>query len=407
MRELNPMKCSSQPSFDHRPTVLVIGPGPMQVGGVATFIQFLVHSEYLNRRFAIVHMETTRKRSDIAKAGRFSFRNVLYLLDQVLQLFNTLRKTRPQIVHVSVTGGWSFWKVALFMLLGRAFRAKVIAHVHGGAFDLFFERSHPFIKWMIAKGLGWADMVVALSTWWKDFFLQQVAPSLNIAVIHNCPQEAFAYCGDAPPRSAGKGNTILFVGSIGKRKGVFDILTAVPVVVSGFASARFVFLGEEEFSGEKQQTIRICRERKLEKYVSFPGRVIGGEKYQHYQQADIFILPSHAENLPFSILEAMSMGLPIVTTPVGGIPEIVEDGVNGYLIPPGNDAMLAEKILLLLESPRLREQMSIANWRKIQEHFQPEAIARQWETLYCQVLMSEPPSPSPEGTQEFKDSRNI
>ena len=308
---------------DHPIQVLIIGPGPVQVGGVATFIKFILQSAYLNEQFAITHMDTSRNVEDLATAGRFSFRNMSYFIFQVFDLFKTLRTIKPQIVHFSVTAGWSFWKISTFQLISHAFKVKVVAHMHGGVFKEFFDRSSPIVKKMIAWNLNRSDVVVALSAWWKEFYLQQISPTLNIEVIFNCPEEAFAFCENAQNPDERTGNTILFVGSIGKRKGIFDILEAIPLVINEYGSAQFIFLGKEEFLGENEQVQEICVEKKLDQYVSFLGHVIGAEKYRHYQYADIFILPSHAENLPFSVLEAMAMGLPVVSTPVGGIPEIV------------------------------------------------------------------------------------
>lgn len=370
---------------NHLNHVLIIGPGPVQVGGVATFVQFLKGSSYLKERFTITHMDTARKVEDLATTNRFSFLNIRYFICQVFQLINLLLNIRPQIVHLSVTAGWSFWKILTFLLISRALKAKTVAHIHGGAFNIFFEHSHPVAKRIIAWGLNKADVVVALSNWWKEFYLQQISSALNVVVISNCPEETFKYSGSEILEERRNGNTILFVGSIGTRKGVFDILQAVPKVVSDFPLAKFVFLGKEEFEGEQEKINAICRNMHIEEYVNFKGHVTGEEKYRYYSDASIFILPSYAENLPFSVLEAMAMGLPVITTPVGGIPEIFEDNENGFLVNSGDSNELANKILLLLNDPQSRRNIGITNFRKMEAEFQPEAIARDWENLYNQL----------------------
>ena len=366
--------------------ILIVGPGPVQVGGVASFIQFLLHSEHLNQRFEIAHMDTARDVKDLPTAGRFSWRNLTYLLRQVPQLFKLLRVWRPDIVHLSVTAGWSFWKIGVFLWISHASGAKVVAHMHGGAFNLFFEQSHPLIQRMIAWTLNRADAVVALSVWWKQFYLKKISPALKVAVIFNCPDEAFSYCTELPDRSERSGHKVLFVGSLGRRKGIFDILRAVPLVLEKINSVQFIFLGWEEYAAEMEQIRAICRDRNLDSHLHFPGRVIGAEKYCYYQQADVFILPSHAENLPFSLLEAMAMGLPVITTPVGGIPEFVENGKNGYLINPGDAADLAQRMTQLLSDQQVRKRMGDCNTRMIQERLHPELITCQWERLYLQLL---------------------
>lgn len=367
--------------------VLLIGPGQTDVGGVATFIEFMLESSYLNQKFAIIHMDTARGLKNQATAGRFSFRNLLYLFRQIFTLFTILVNRHPQIIHLNVTAGWSFWKTSAFMFLSQAFHAKVIAHIHGGAFKEFIEASGPTKHKLIGMVLGHANGVVVLSQWWKEYIQTVVGQPLRITVIPNAPEESyFREWGMSNAIEGREGNTILFVGSIGRRKGIFDILNAIPLVTREWDSASFVFLGEEEIAGEKQQVLQVCRELNLSKYVHFLGWVTGDEKRNHYQRADIFTLPSHAENLPFSLLEAMAMGLPVVTTPVGGIPEVVEEGRSGYLIQPGNEQELAERILRLLKNPLLREELGRNARLRMQENYSPEKIAQQWELLYFELL---------------------
>jgi len=105
-----------------------------------------------------------------------------------------------------------------------------------------------------------------------------------------------------------------------------------------------------------------------------------------YKNADIYILPSYNEGLPMSILEAMTYCLPIISTPVGGIPEAVHDGVNGYLINPGDCKALAEKIELLATDKPLREQMGLASYKLVQEKFDINVIIKQLKEIYQDVL---------------------
>lgn len=112
----------------------------------------------------------------------------------------------------------------------------------------------------------------------------------------------------------------------------------------------------------------------------------GAAKVKLLEKATIFILPSYHENLPVAILDAMAMGLPIVSTPVAGIPEIVEDGCNGFLVQPGDFQSLADRIVRLARDPELRMAMGQANVEKYCRQYHPKVFAARIEQLYYKVL---------------------
>jgi len=106
----------------------------------------------------------------------------------------------------------------------------------------------------------------------------------------------------------------------------------------------------------------------------------------YYKHADIFVLPSYNEGLPMSILEAGSFGLPVISTPVGGIPEVIEDGVNGYLIEPGDIEALKDRLLLLANGPELREKMGKNLKILIGEKFNEKKMVNQINFIYQELL---------------------
>jgi glycosyltransferase involved in cell wall biosynthesis len=369
-----------------RPNILIIGPGPEEIGGVATFIQFIRSSAVLNRKFDIQHMDTSRGQKNQSTAGRLSYLNLTLLMRQVHRLIFILAGYKPQVVHFNVTAGWSFWKTALFILISHLFHIKTIAHIHGGDFNLFVDSLKSISRRLAIATLKKADAVVVLSSWWQSYIQAIVKAPINVIVISNAPENALINATD-PDRVLidRKGNTIIFVGSIGRRKGIFDILEAIPFVIEDHECARFLFLGEEEIAGEKQKILQICGDPRIQEHVCFLGWVTGEKKRACYQEADIFILPSYAENLPFALLEAMAVGLPVVTTPVGGIPEIIQDGENGFLIEPGSKTQLKERILQLLKDPQLRQRLGKNAQKTIIESFAPGKIDEQWAALYSRM----------------------
>ena len=169
---------------------------------------------------------------------------------------------------------------------------------------------------------------------------------------------------------------------------MFDILKAVPIVVSCFRDTRFLFAGNAESKSVKEEIERVCAEGKLNESVKFLGVVTGQEKLDLFRKATIFVLPSYGENLPYALLEALSTGLPVITTPVGAIPEFVEDGKNGFLIEPGDYGALADRIIKLLQDSTLRHEMAAANTTLIQNDYLPETAFCRLDQIYSKLALA-------------------
>ena len=183
-------------------------------------------------------------------------------------------------------------------------------------------------------------------------------------------------------------NVILFVGNADardlQRKGVYDILESIALLKNHHDCFTFVFAGPEN----NDALMEICKKNKIEKHLKFLGSISAHKLKDLYSLAKIFILPSYAEGLPIGILEAMASGLPVISTPVGGIPELVEDGTNGFLVRAGDVEAIAEKISLLLGDSELRKDMGQNNIKKVREKFDVEVILNQLENHFNSVLIN-------------------
>jgi glycosyltransferase involved in cell wall biosynthesis len=122
--------------------------------------------------------------------------------------------------------------------------------------------------------------------------------------------------------------------------------------------------------------------------IDYFGEIQGEDKKTFLNTSDIFILPSYTEGLPISMLEAMASRLPLVVTPVGAISEIVENEVNGFIIPVGDYKALAEKILILANDNDLRKRIGENNFRKMQQKYDIKLIIKKLEGLYESLMKS-------------------
>lgn len=138
-------------------------------------------------------------------------------------------------------------------------------------------------------------------------------------------------------------------------------------------------------NGEISKVTQIISKYGLSDIVLFEGWVSGDKKIELLNKVDAYILPSYHEGLPISILEAMSYSLPIISTNVGGIPEILKNGENGFIISPGDKDAMYRAILELMNNEKLRIDMGKASYSKVQEHM-PGFVERQLSDLYRSLL---------------------
>jgi glycosyltransferase involved in cell wall biosynthesis len=123
-------------------------------------------------------------------------------------------------------------------------------------------------------------------------------------------------------------------------------------------------------------------DQSIGRHVELLGHVAWQQLGELYRRASIFIMPSYYETFGISIVEAMAFGLPVVATNVGGIPEVIEDGVTGLLVPPGDSQALAETTLRLLRDPGLRECMGRAGRERVMAEFTVERVMKQTLDVY-------------------------
>jgi len=227
------------------------------------------------------------------------------------------------------------------------------------------------------------DKIIILSLRQKKLYMKFVTKD-KLSVIPNVIN--YKIFQKQSKRKLGESNVIkvLFIGGEeAKRKGIYDIIKAIPIVVNKYGeNILFVFLGR----CNTKKLRDICKKYNIKKYVDFKGYVEERVKIKVMNSSDIFILPSYAEGLPIAILEAMAAGLPVISTPVGSIPEVIKEEVNGYLIEQGDYYALAERIITLIKDTRLRKKIGINNKEKILREFDMNMLENKLANLYKKIL---------------------
>ena len=348
--------------------ICMIVPSFTAKGGIAAVVNGYRGSE-LEKKYAIHYIETY---CDGTKPAKF-----LKAVAAYLRFVKELAVFRPDIIHIHSSFGASFYRKLPFIWLGSALRIPIVNHIHGAEWDAFYSNATKKSKRLKRTTLRKCNRVIALSNDWRKN-LGDVVDSELISVVPNYSLPMH------DSQDVQKQSIVLFLGFLSKRKGCFDIPQIVAQVQNEVEDVLFVIAG----SGTNDDVHRISElveKEKVVEHLSFPGWVRDEQKKQLMQKAAVFFLPSYAEGMPMSILEAMGHGLPIVSSNVGGIPELVEQERNGYICDPGDTKAFADAIVTLLQDAQLRNTMGKESIRIIEERYSLEhhidALASVYESL--------------------------
>ncbi len=178
---------------------------------------------------------------------------------------------------------------------------------------------------------------------------------------------------------------IVSVGRLYARKGLFTLIESMPAVVKRFPNAKFIISGKGQ-SDEMYKLNAYAEKLDVKNNIIFTGYYPDTKLPKLYQAADIFAFSTFYEHHPFAVLEALSTGLPVVTTTVGGIPETIESGKNGFLVEPFHPRAFSEKILYLLEHPDFAKEMGAQARKTIVENYDWRIVVKDAMKVYDQAL---------------------
>ncbi|KNY26588.1 glycosyltransferase [Pseudobacteroides cellulosolvens] len=304
-------------------------------------------------------------------SGKNRFRDLYCFIYALIRTFIICLTDKKAIFHINTASNGSYFRKSIIARMCLLFGRKVILHIHGGGFIDFIESSKPQKKKAIITLLRRVHHIIVLSDFWLESYQKYTAKD-KISVLYNpCGIIDKVY----KPRSNMK-TRILFVGAICKNKGVYDLIQSVrPLDKNSYILDLYG-------NGELDQARSLTKTFALTDNIHIYDWVSRRELDAVYERSDILVLPSYAEGMPMCILEAMGKGLPIIASDVGGIPDTIVDGHNGYIISPGNTSALKDKISLLISDKLLREQMGKASLELAATRYSVEKIAEKLKRIY-------------------------
>lgn len=308
---------------------------------------------------------------------RYQLISIPYIVAGMIGLAALHRRERFDVLHVH----WPF-PHALFALFARWFRpVKIVLNFHGAS--LLLGERFPFVNRVLDHCLARADAVVANSS----FTVGRIRAVRNVDVTV-VPYGAAIRPDSVPAKPSTDAPLVFSIGRMIERKGFTYLIAAMPAVRERVPKARLVIASDGPLRKELERQVRTLG---LSECVRLPGKVSDEELGRLFTEASVFVLPSivdsrgDTEGLGVVIIEAISYGCPVVATSVGGIPDLVKDGVTGRLVSQKDPAALADAIVGLLEDPRLATRLAEGGLRHVNAEYDWGAVIERLESVYRRV----------------------
>jgi glycosyltransferase involved in cell wall biosynthesis len=349
----------------------MIGPGLDVPGGMTA-----VHRTWLRSRafdsVDVDYFESMGEGNFLEKLGK-------NILGQSRFIRELAQGYRPDVFHIHVADRRSFYRKLAYFEEARLTGVPVVVHIHGAVFEAFYE-AHPANAVAVNRMFARADKVLVLHQKIYDKSIKWAGSPDNVEILYN-PVELDVF-GQSETRPETRPPTVLMMGEIGERKGAFDLIEAIPAVLAEVPDAYFRFAG----NGETDTLQDRANALGIADNVDVMGWTAGEDKIRAFQTADVYCLPSYAENLPVSILEAMAARLPVVGTPVAGTPEEIIEDETGFMIEPGDKPAMADRLIRLLKDQDLRERMGAAGRARAEAHFDNEVVCTRLIRLWREAI---------------------
>lgn len=316
---------------------------------------------------------------DVQKAGTFSLKRAFETLWVILSVWSKLFSADVYYATLS-TSTFGFVRDFATGMMAKLLGKRVVLHLHGGGFEEFYNSQNPEIKALVRALYKRVDVVIVLGDLLRDQFecLGEFIAD-KIVVVPN----GLTIGVDDPgliERGLSEPFEMLYMSSLMPSKGFKDVVDAVIELKKTNSGAVHLALCGSFVTATTENTCQIVDEVTLLGYlsehgisenVSYLGQVLGEEKEKCFREADVFLLPTSYpwEGQPLSIIEAMAYALPVITCAHKGIPELVDDGVTGYMVPKHSSSAIAKSVADLLSVPLQYKAMSLAARRKYEGGF--------------------------------------
>ena len=365
--------------------VLMFGTGFDIQGGITSVEQLIINNP-------LTHVQIRHVPTIIRGSVR---QNILVFTKAIQHLCWSILTKEVDIIHIHFAERGSTLRKSILISIGLLFRQSIILHAHGATYQEFYAGLPQPIQQLLRFLIGNCSRIIVLSKSWQNYYSSKFALAPDQTVVLYNPVEIPI---SIPNRLGRKQLKFVFLGRIGKRggaldlakslisfpkqdKGAFDLIAAFAALPAASRyNTELVLAGNGDLEAANQLIIKLGLEAK----ITILTWLNPEQRDKLLSTADAFILPSYHEGLPMSMLESMAWGLPVIVTPVGGIPEVIHDGHNGLLVEPGHQAQLVHAMQQLIEDEALRVSLGLAARQSI-EHCDVRNYMKSLSSLYTSV----------------------
>lgn len=321
----------------------MLGAGLDVMGGISSVEKLILEQGV--PAVELKHIATLQEGSKIEK--------ILVFKRAIVDFIWSLFQKQVDIVHIHFASKGSTFRTAIIMAIALIYRKPIVLHSHGAGFHIFYGNLPLFIKKIINFLFSKCDRQIVLSNSWKKFYTTHLGLAAEKIVVMPNPVKI-----PLQPQGKKQSNTVnfLFLGRIGQRKGAFELIEAFASLNEQIRSIATLTLAGD---GDVKQARNLVKKFGITDKITVHDWVNSWERDALLASSDVFVLPSYNEGLPMAIIEAMSFGRAVITTPVGGIPELISHGNNGLLVTPGNIKQLTSAMQSLIEDRELRDSLAV------------------------------------------------
>lgn len=352
---------------------------PPPTTGATLMNQYVAESQLLKDNFDI-HTIGISYNSAVSKMGSYSFTKFFKIVRYKIILIRELIQFNPDLVYFQISPlGFAFLRDSLFVCIMKLFGRKIVFHLHGKGISK--QINNP-IKKLLYITVFKDQEVITLSKL-LDYDIKDVFTGRIYNIPNGIPTSEYK----EHDKSNNNEPKILFLSNLIKSKGIIDFLDSLEILTKKNINFNASIVGKEG-NISKEELNLLINKRNLSEFVKYLGSKYKGEKDEIFFQADIFVFPTYYSNecFPLVLLEAYQFGLPLISTTNGAIPEIIDDGVTGFIVDRNAPEQIAEKIEFLINNPEKRIEMGKAGRKKFLEKYTIEIFEENMRNVFEDIL---------------------